>query len=259
MRRVAVKIAYLGKDFSGLQIQPGFRTVVGDVLCDLDRIGGGKSQEWFDIKTAGRTDKGVNALDNVIVFNTEFEDNDDLLRALNSVSKSIFYKSSATVDVNFNPRHANARVYRYVLPSEGLDIAKVAECAQLFVGEHDFARFCKDDGKPTVTEIESISVEPSEGTIVLTFRAQYFLWNMIRKISAAVASVGRGQHTVDDVKAALNGEPINFGLARPDALTLTDVIYDYIEFREPERKGYTDRVDEELFAGKLREEFFRSL
>ncbi|MBQ6547840.1 MAG: hypothetical protein IJL79_02715 [Candidatus Methanomethylophilaceae archaeon] len=103
MRRVAVRIAYLGKDYSGSQIQPGLRTVMGDVTADLERIGGGRTGEWFDLKAAGRTDKGVNALDNVIVFNTVFDDDEDLLRALNSVSKGIFYRAIATVGVDSIP------------------------------------------------------------------------------------------------------------------------------------------------------------
>ena len=122
MRRVAVRIAYLGGDFCGSQYQPGYRTVLGDVIIDLERISGGKTGDWFDLKAAGRTDRGVNALDNVIVFNTTFDDDGELLKALNSVSKGIFYRSVATVDENFNPRYANSRTYHYILPSDGLDI-----------------------------------------------------------------------------------------------------------------------------------------
>ena len=37
MTRVAVKIAYLGDGFSGSQVQPGLRTVEGEVLRALVR------------------------------------------------------------------------------------------------------------------------------------------------------------------------------------------------------------------------------
>ena len=259
MRRVAVRIAYLGRDFCGSQYQPGYRTVMGDIIADLERISGGREGEWFDLKAAGRTDRGVNALDNVMVFNTTFDDDDDLLKALNSVSKGIYYKACTTVDEGFNPRFANSRTYRYVLPAKGIDFRKAKECSQLFIGEHDFIRFCKLDDKPTVIELKSIDMEPEGDRIVMTFTSQFFLWNMIRKIVAAIECVGRGERTMDDVKAALDGKEINFGLARPDALTLTEVRYDYIRFNEPSFRYYDERVDEELFSDSIRRDFFDSL
>ena len=259
MRRVAVRIAYLGKDFCGSQYQPGFRTVMGDIIADLERISGGKTGEWFDLKAAGRTDRGVNALDNVIVFNTTFEDDDDLLRALNSVSKGIFYRAIATVDGDFNPRYANSRTYRYVLPSKGIDFEKAVECSRLFVGRHDFVRFCKDDDKPTEIDLEHVDMVMEGDRIVATFTSQFFLWNMIRKIMAAVITVGRGERSIQDVKDALDGKEINFGLARPDALTLTEVRYDGLVFHEPSRSYYTDRIEEEVFCDSIRKDFLNSL
>ena len=95
--------------------------------------------------------------------------------------------------------------------------------------------------------------------IIVTFRSQFFLWNMIRKIMAAVESVGKGERSMDDVKDALNGKEINFGLARPDALTLTEVRYDGLEFREPSGRFYDGRVKEELFSDSIRKDFFDSL
>ena len=259
MRRVAVRIAYLGKDFCGSQYQPGYRTVMGDITADLERISGGKTSEWFDLKAAGRTDRGVNALDNVVVFNTTFDDDDDLLKALNSVSKGIYYKASTTVDDEFNPRFANSRTYRYVLPAKDIDFQKAKECSRLFIGEHDFVRFCKLDDKPTVIELKSIEMELDGDRIIMTFTSQFFLWNMIRKIVAAIACVGRGERTLDNVRDALNGKEINFGLARPDALTLTDVRYDYITFNEPSGRHYEERIQEELFSDSIRQDFFGAL
>ena len=260
MRRVAIKIAYMGAGFCGSQYQPGLRTVVGDVISDLIMVHPKRDMEWFDIKPSSRTDAGVNALDNVIAVNTDFDDNITLLRALNSVSKSIFYRGITDVDDDFNPRFANSRVYRYVLPSDGLDIGLARECAGLFVGEHDFIRFCKAyEDKPTVTTMESIDIEEKDGYLELTFRSQYFLWNMIRKISAAIDSVARGRRTLDDVRRALDGEDIQFGMARPEALTLMEVNYDDLSFTFPERNAYQERLDEESFITMVRGAFLSSL
>ncbi len=260
MRRVAIKIAYLGNDFYGSQYQPGLRTVVGDIIDDLHIISPEKDTEWFDIKPSSRTDAGVNALENVIAINTEFSDNFTLLKALNSVSKSIFYRSIADVDEEFNPRFANERVYRYILPSDGMDIDKAKECSRLFLGEHDFIRFCKVyEDKPTVTTVDSIDIIEKKEYLELTFRSRYFLWNMIRKICAAIASVGSGNRTIDDVKRALSGEDISFGIARPDALTLMEVNYSDIEFKSPPDDAYDERLKDESFSVMLKENFLSSL
>jgi len=257
MRRIAVKIAYLGDEFSGSQIQPGLRTVEGEVISNLAAIG--CSEEDACLKCASRTDKGVNALNNVMVFNTRFDDDAVLLKALNAVSKGIFYRSSATVGDDFNPRHANERVYRYVLPSAGMDVPAAERCAALFEGEHDFVRFCKPDDRGTRMNMRSVTLTKKNGIIMIEFRSEYFLWNLIRRITAAITAVGRGDAVIGGVERALNGEAISFGIARPDALTLTDVIYNGIEFIQPAADMFDGRVSEETFRWSLRNAFFNSL
>ena len=72
MRRVAVKIAYLGDEFNGSQIQPttynpSIRTVAGEILQNLELVDH-VPPEKVDLKFASRTDAGVSALGNVITF-----------------------------------------------------------------------------------------------------------------------------------------------------------------------------------------------
>jgi len=258
MRRVAVKIAYLGDGFTGSQIQPDHRTVEGEVISNIITLGV-TCEDDIDLKCASRTDRGVNALGNVVVFNTPFDDDNTLLKALNAVSKGIYYRSIATVNDDFNPRHASERIYRYVLPAAGIDVSRAERCAALFEGEHDFIRFCKADGKSTVMNMRSVKVRKNDDIIVIEFVSEFFLWNMIRRIVAAVSSVGRGDASLNDVKNALNGDPVSFGIARPDALTLIDVIYDNIKFTAPDAEMFDTRVSEEMFAWSLRKLFFSSL
>lgn len=258
MIRFAVKIAYLGEHYAGSQIQPGYRTVEGDVLSALQLILK-MTQDDLDLHLASRTDKGVNALGNVAVFNSCIEDPDVLLKALNAVSKGVFYRSITPVDEGFNPRYANVRQYRYILPSFGMNLAAMKDCAALFVGEHDLARFCKYDGKPTVITLDSVDVRKEGDLIVIDFSARYYLWNMIRRIVAAMMSVGRGDSEISDIQKALDGEDITFGLARPDALTLLDVRYDGLEFIVTSQDMFDNRVREEMFRNSLKELFFTSL
>ncbi len=258
MNRVAVRFAYLGDGFSGSQIQPDARTVEGEMGSALRKVCG-MSDDELDLRIASRTDKGVNALGNVAVFNTEMGDPHALLRALNAVSDGIFYTAFAEVDWDFNPRHASSREYAYVLPSDGLDVGLARECAALFVGEHDFARFCRPDGKPTVVTIDSIDVDAGEGTLVLTYRARFFLWNMVRRTAAAIRSVASGHSSLKDVESALNGSEINFGVERADALTLVSVDYEGLEFVVSSSHVLSERIEDQAFSLDLRRGFYTAL
>ena len=258
MRRVAVRFAYLGEGFSGSQIQPRARTVEGEMRSALHKVCGLDDPD-LDLRIASRTDKGVNALGNVAVFRTGIEDPETLLRALNAVSDGVFYTAFAEVDEDFNPRHASSREYRYVLPSKDLDVDLARECAGLFVGEHDFARFCRPDGKPTVVTIDSIDVSTEGETVVLTYHARFFLWNMVRRTAAAIRSVASGHSTLDDVRSALDGNDVNFGIARADALTLTSVDYDGLTFTPSHSHVLSEKVGECAFSSDLRRGFYTAL
>ena len=258
MIRAAVKIAYLGEKFSGSQAQPGCRTVGGEVLSALETIMK-MPEEDIDLKFASRTDKGVNSLGNVAVFNSTIDDPDILLKALNAVSKDIFFRSVAFVSKEFNPRFADIRRYRYIIRSEGMDIDTMRSCADLFKGEHDLVRFCRPNGKPTTVTLDSVELHKEGDLIILDVSARYFLWNMIRRIAAAVMSVGRGDSSLSDVKDTIDGKDMTFGLARPDALTLLDVWYKDVEFITPSADVLDRKIEEEIFGGRLRDMFLSSL
>lgn len=258
MSRLAVKIAYLGDGFSGSQVQPSLRTVEGEVESNLELITKASAEE-LDLKFSSRTDKGVNALGNAISFNSPFEDETKLLKALNAVSDGVFYRSFCEVPDDFNVRYASGRTYRYILPSEGMDMCLARQCAGLFIGEHDFLRFCRPDNKPTVADVKSITLEEGDGIVTLTFEARYFLWNMIRRMSSAIERAAKGRIGLDDVSRALEGEEISFGVSRPDALTLMDVRYDWLEFTPVDQRQFSERRDASLFEHSLRTSFYDSL
>jgi len=259
MKRVAVKIAYLGEGFNGSQIQPSGRTVESEVLDKLMLVSKLTPGE-LDLKFSSRTDKGVNALGNAICFNSVFTHNSTLLRALNAVGGDVFFRSVCEVPQDFNVRYATSRVYRYILPAKGLDIDLALECADVFLGEHDFARFCKPDNKPTVTCVDRIDIDTRGDLMILEFEARFFLWNMIRRMVAAIESVAKGIHELEDVRRALDDlEEINFGVARADALTLVDVNYDWLTFEQADQSLFEERREEEGFVQGLRREFYDSL
>ncbi len=258
MIRIAVRFAYLGERFSGSQIQPDVRTVEGEMKSALRRVLKTTDEE-LNLRIASRTDRGVSALGNVAVFNSPLEDPEILLKALNAVSDGVFYTSFALVDDDFNPRRASRRTYRYILPSEGIDIGLAKECACLFVGEHDFRRFCRPNGKSTVVTIDSIDVSEEEGVIVLTYTAEFFLWNMVRRTAAAIEEVASGHSTLADVLEALKGKEVNFGIARPDALTLVEVFYEGIVFTTCRNSVLSSKAGEGEFSSGLCLSFYKTV
>lgn len=221
----AVKLAYDGRAFMGSQRQPGERTVESELIAALLKIGAIGSVAASRFRVASRTDRGVSALGNVVAFDTDFP-RDALLRALNSAVRDIYVYGVAEVSPAFSPRRACGRWYRYILPARGLDVEAVEECGKVFEGRHDFRRFCKPDGRSTVKTLESISVREADGMLVIDLRAREFLRNMVRRMVAAMVEVGNQRVTVDEVRSALEGRDVSFGLAPAEGLTLMDVAYD---------------------------------
>ena len=82
---------------------------------------------------------------------------------------------------------------------------------------------------------------------------------MIRRLSAAMIAVGKGRYDLDHVRRALDGENLTFGLARADALTLTDVVYPDLEFDMIDTEPLKRKVRETKFTELLRQEFLESL
>ena len=75
-----VTLAYDGTDFSGWQVQPGERTIQGELQQALGRVTG----ELPLPQGSGRTDAGVHALGQVASFTLEAPiPPENLLRALN--------------------------------------------------------------------------------------------------------------------------------------------------------------------------------
>jgi len=244
----AVKIAYDGRDFNGSQRQPDLGTVEGEVLRALVKIEAIASAKEARFRVASRTDRGVSALGNVYCFDTDFEQG-RLLHALNAVSEKVFYYGLAQVPHDFSPRRGKQRWYRYYHPSEGVDPELFQECAHLFEGRHDFIRFCKPEGKATIKTVDKVSVLPIGDTIIIDLYAREFLRNMVRRMVAAMAEVGRGRVRLQAVSELLQGKEGNLGLAKAEGLVLMDVRYDVeipITITAPFRREVRERRQEAL-------------
>jgi len=227
--RFAIKFAYDGKNFSGYARQPGQRTIE-QALLDLlieQRIFQDTKLSCF--RTASRTDKGVSALGNVCAFDT-MPSGEEIFPILTKEVSDIFIYGIQSVTMDFYPRHAKRRQYRYYLRRENLDVDHVLSAAGLFTGEHNFQNFARVEPlKNPVRTIENIIVGENQDFFVLDFYAQTFLWNQIRRIVSAVKKVGAGSLSIESVRQALDHpeKKMDFQVAASEPLILKDVMYDF--------------------------------
>jgi tRNA pseudouridine38-40 synthase len=225
--RYALKFGYNGRGFSGYARQPDLRTVEGEIIQALEKTQIIKDLDGSRFQSASRTDKGVSARGNVIALDTEFRKK-EILGALNAHLKHIRFYGLAEVDEGFNPRYASQRWYRYILFDEEIDVEKIKEAAKVFEGKHDFSNFARVEEKDPVRTIEEIEITKEQNILILDFRAQNFLWHMVRRIVKAMFEYANGEIPLDDIKKALNAkENVDFGIAPPEPLILMDVQYDF--------------------------------
>jgi len=219
--RYRARVEYDGTDFAGFQVQPGRRTVQGELESALARLSGGAR---VIVAGAGRTDAGVHARDQVIAFT--YRDRlgrPELQRALSALLPAdIGLGPLQKVAADFQPRHrARYREYRYLIwngpPSplrerfalgvrEPLDVRAMARAGRVLLGRHDFSAFGGADRQPvrTLHRVE-IGREVSREGALITIRVvgDAFLRGMVRRIVAALLRVGHGTANADEVRRQL--------------------------------------------------------
>jgi tRNA pseudouridine38-40 synthase len=79
----------------------------------------------------------------------------------------------------------------------------------------------------TVKSIDDIKVFRVGDLVVIDFLAREYLWNMVRRMVAALSEVGKGRIEIESVRDSLLGKEACFGLAPAEFLVLMDVMYDF--------------------------------
>jgi tRNA pseudouridine38-40 synthase len=221
MRNFKLTIEYDGSGFSGWQVQPGRRTVQGELLDALGEIARG------DVKVvgAGRTDTGVHAAGQVANATLETDLSDEVMvRALRGkLPPDIVVRSVEEVPLSFNARYdARSRRYHYIFidrPSAlwrnyyhevpgGLDaeaIEAMSAEVRALRGEHDFAPFAASGSnvKTTVCSVLRAEIIENRPLVTLSVTADRFLYNMMRSIAGSVLRAGTtGGVSIADILAS---------------------------------------------------------
>ncbi|MHC1783942.1 MAG: tRNA pseudouridine(38-40) synthase TruA [Anaerolineaceae bacterium] len=243
MAHYQIILAYDGTQFFGYQRQSETRTVQLVLETALRGLG----WEGQTVYCAGRTDTGVHASGQVVVFDFEWSHPiEKLLKAINSnLPQDVAVKEIRTRPNDFHPRFdALSRTYRYnlfisrdrdpilqrfawrVWPEVELDVLK--KTAEHLTGTHDFAAFGtppKPGGHTirTVHRAEWIKEEQGYSFIV---SANAFLYHMVRRMVYLQVLAGQKRiELADFVESIENKKSITAGLAPPYGLILTSVEY----------------------------------
>ena len=248
--KIRAQVSYHGALFHGFACNNGVRTVAGDLNEAISRFVGVP----IEVTCAGRTDRGVHAVAQVISFNLPA--GIDLLalkRSINSqcypaISVSELKAVSESFDARFS---AVSRTYRYQILNRvdpdpflsdrswhieyPLDLTAMHTAGDYFIGEHDFASFCrhprvnKGDRSSLVRCVKALNWQgpDSRGVLVFEISASSFCHQMVRSIVGTLVSVGLGKISHDYLPELISlGDRQAAGeIAPPHGLILISVEY----------------------------------
>ena len=242
------KIKYLGTAFHGFQVQPGLRTVQGELNAALNQAFG------LPCKVTGcsRTDAGVHANE----FCLTIECNGGTIPADKlpiAVSRflpedlSIFYAKEC--DADFHPRYdvkekeylyrimntriydpfEHGRVWFVGRPITDDGLLRINEAAKHFIGKYDFSTFMSEgsDVEDTVRNVTALSAVRKGDMIEIRISADGFLYNMVRIIVGTLCEVAFGRISPGEIPDIISSrDRSRAGMTAPaEGLYLNSVKY----------------------------------
>lgn len=233
--RLRLDLAYDGTDFHGWARQKGGIRSVQQTLEEILHL---VLREPIELVVAGRTDAGVHARGQVAHFDVPLSALDQrsiagdpstlVPRLAKLLPPDVRVHRAQFAPAGFDARFSALRrryIYRVTTHPRGalptrardtavwtkpIDLGLVQEAADVLVGFHDFAAFCK--AKPHATTIRTLESfdwrdvstpdEPQlfEASVV----ADAFCWSMVRSLVGCCLRVGQGARDVDFAAALLS-------------------------------------------------------
>ena len=234
--RIMVAFGYHGDFFHGSQIQPNVPTVQKAIEDALRKV-----SWWSDgcLEMSSRTDAGVSVRMNLACIDVPLTVWDEvnkktILRVLNNrFPEGLCAWDVIKVESNVRSRAAQARTYLFRTElieewSSGIDEILFIDACKVIIGTHNFSNFCKlEDNKNPIRTIDKC--EPwysSDGRIIgVLICSEAFLWNQVRRLSAAITGVAVGRINLETLKSALD-EPdvlVDLGRAQSNGLILWSI------------------------------------
>ncbi|MBU2901957.1 tRNA pseudouridine(38-40) synthase TruA [Maribacter dokdonensis] len=226
-----VRLQYLGFRYNGWQEQPKMRTITGMLNKTYAFL---YPDKHFKILGAGRTDAKVSSLDGAfeLFVDDEIKDLNSFVIDFNkNLPPDIRLLSISAVEQNFNIiKDSKTKEYCYFFSfgtknhpfsapfitnyMHDLNLDVMKDGATLFIGTHDFSVYTaalKANAK-TIRKIDSCHIEPNtmltanffpEQSYVLRIKGKGFMRYQIRMIMGALVQLGKGELSLDDIRASL--------------------------------------------------------
>jgi tRNA pseudouridine38-40 synthase len=237
--KAKLTLEYDGTPFAGWAAQPGQRTVAGELERALTIV----LRQPVRLTVAGRTDRGVHALGQVVSYPGPLPS----LRSVNALLPTeVAVLSAEEVPDGFSARYdARSRTYRYrvlarPVPSafehrralwwpHRVDFPALEACGAALAGTHDFTAFTPTDTYHRRFERDVMRAGWRRDGDLLLFEieADTFMRHMNRILVGTMLEVAGGRRSVADFERLLTGRPREEGgvTAPPHGLFLTSVRY----------------------------------
>ena len=241
MKNYKLSISYDGSNFHGFQIQKDKKTIQGEFQKALEIF-----TDDYELNYSGRTDAGVHAKAQILSVKTHLLINNKIINSMNKILGDEISINSFKVATNsFHARYdATHRTYKYFvsdnkqnlpylkrqsfLYSKELDIKKLNNGSNLFLGEHNFSAF----SKTTTNQNPNREVYRSQWTkkrdyFEYTVIGNSFLRNMVRNLVGAQIAYLENKISYDEIIKNLDNpkkQRVNH-IAPPHGLVLWNVKY----------------------------------
>lgn len=200
-------------------MQPGKRTVEGELARALEVV----LRQPVDLVVAGRTDRGVHALGQVVSYDGPLP----LLRSVNALlPDEVAVLAAEEMPDGFSARHdavSRSYVYRVLArrtPSpfergralwwpHAVDLDALQACAAALPGTHDFTAFTPAETYHTRfhRQVLTASWEREEDVLAFRIEADSFMRAMNRILVGTMLEVAAGRRGVDEFTRLLEGRP----------------------------------------------------
>ncbi|MFN7966376.1 MAG: tRNA pseudouridine(38-40) synthase TruA [Acidobacteriota bacterium] len=209
-------LEYEGTRFQGWQEQKNARTAAGALREALKASG----ITVDDLMGAGRTDRGVHALQQTAHLRTarSLPELTRYRRELNDlVPPDLHVLNITPVSETFHARRdAQRRSYLYQIVTRrsafarrhswwvkySLDVDAMTGAAALLIGRHDFTLLSEpapEKDLSTIVVVEEVTVQPHEAAVLIRICASHFLYKMVRRTIGVLVKIGTGQLQRDDL------------------------------------------------------------